>query len=633
MYKILDKVNTPQDLRKLDVSELPGLCDEIRDYIVRCCASNPGHLASSLGAVELIVGTHYVFDTPSDKVVFDVGHQAYAHKIITDRKEVFRNNRRKDGISGFPNRDESPYDSFGAGHASTSISAALGLAKAAQLTGSGEKVVAMIGDGSMTGGLALEGLNNAGDSDTDLLVILNDNDMAIDGSRGAMHSYLLKITTDPAYNRLKTHVWNKLGSSNFRNWLQRVIRNTKSGLVNKSGGDIFEAFGFRYFGPIDGNNVALVVQTLKRLKDIKGPKILHTCTVKGKGYAPAEADPTTWHAPGKFDPETGERKSAAQVPSTGSGSGRVRYQDVFGEVLCELARKDPKVVGITPAMATGSGMTAFAEEFPERFFDVGIAEEHAATFAAGLAAGGMKPYCSIYSTFAQRAYDEIVHDVALQHLPVVFCFDRAGLVGEDGATHQGVFDLAAMRSIPNTVIAAPKDEAELRDLLYKGLGIKDGPFIIRYPRGLGEGSGWKDSEPSPIETGKSELMTEGSGVAVLALGPVVWKAVEAAARLKEETGLCPAVYNVRFLKPFDLQMMEDLSGFKAILTLEEGALKGGLYSEVSEYISSHGRSTLVKGFGVPDRFIPQASATEQRTECGLDSGSIYSELRELFKNN
>ena len=630
MYKILDKVNTPQDLRKLDVSELPGLCDEIRDYIVRCCAANPGHLASSLGAVELIVGTHYVFDTPSDKLVFDVGHQAYAHKIITDRKEAFRNNRKKEGISGFPNRDESPYDAFGAGHASTSISAALGLAKAAQLSGSKEKVVAMIGDGSMTGGLALEGLNNAGDADTDLLVILNDNDMAIDSSRGAMHSYLLKITTDPAYNKLKTHVWNKLGSSKFRNWLQRVIRNTKSGLVNKSGGDIFEAFGFRYFGPIDGNNIALVVQTLGRLKDIKGPKILHTCTVKGKGYAPAEADPTTWHAPGKFDPETGERRGG---PSTGSETQKDRYQDVFGEVLCELARKDSKVVCITPAMATGSGLTAFAEEFPDRFFDVGIAEEHAATFAAGLAAGGMKPYCSIYSTFAQRAYDEIVHDVALQHLPVVFCFDRAGLVGEDGATHQGVFDLAAMRSIPNTVIAAPKDESELRDLLYKGLEIKDGPFIIRYPRGLGEGSEWKDSSPSPVEIGKGEKMTEGSDVAVLALGPVVWKAVEAAARLKEETGLCPAVYNVRFLKPFDLRMMEDLSGFKAILTLEEGALKGGLFSEVSEYVSSHGLDTLVKGFGVPDRFIPQASATEQRTECGLDSASIYSEFRELFKNN
>ena len=327
--------------------------------------------------------------------------------------------------------------------------------------------------------------------------------MAIDSNRGAIHSYLLKFTTDPAYNKLKTHVWEKLGSGRLRNWLQRVVRNLKSGLVNRSGGDLFEAFGFRYFGPIDGNDIFRVVRTLRRLKDIKGPKILHTCTVKGKGYAPAEADPTTWHAPGKFDPETGERKSAAPVPSTGSGSDKARYQDVFGEVLCELARKDPKVVGITPAMATGSGMTAFAEEFPDRFFDVGIAEEHAATFSAGLAAGGMKPYCSIYSTFAQRAYDEIVHDVALQHLPVVFCFDRAGLVGEDGATHQGVFDLAAMRSIPNIVLAAPKDEKELKDMLYMGLEITDGPYIIRYPRGLGEGVSWKDSMPSRLETGKS----------------------------------------------------------------------------------------------------------------------------------
>ena len=328
MYKILDKVNTPQDLRKLDLSELPGLCDEIRDYIVRCCAENPGHLASSLGAVELIVGMHYVFDTPSDKLVYDVGHQAYAHKIITGRKEAFKNNRKQDGISGFPNRDESQFDAFGAGHASTSVSAALGLAKAAQLSGTGEKVVAMIGDGAMTGGLALEGLNNAGDSDTDLLVILNDNEMAIDSNRGAIHSYLLKFTTDPAYNKLKTHVWEKLGSGRLRNWLQRVVRNLKSGLVNRSGGDLFEAFGFRYFGPIDGNDIFRVVRTLRRLKDIKGPKILHTCTVKGKGYAPAEADPTTWHAPGKFNPVTGERNSAAPVPSTDSGTGRARYQDV-----------------------------------------------------------------------------------------------------------------------------------------------------------------------------------------------------------------------------------------------------------------------------------------------------------------
>ena len=626
MYKILDKVDTPQDLRKLDLSELPGLCDEIRDYIVRCCADNPGHLASSLGAVELIVGMHYVFDTPSDKLVFDVGHQAYAHKIITGRKEAFKGNRKKDGISGFPNRDESPYDAFGAGHASTSISAALGLAKAAQVSGLKEKVVAMIGDGAMTGGLALEGLNNAGDSDTDILVVLNDNDMAIDGNRGALHSYLLKVTTDPAYNKIKTHVWESLGAGRFRNWVQGMVRKAKSGLVTNSGGDFFEAFGFRYFGPIDGNDIGEVVNTLRRLKDIKGPKILHTCTVKGKGYAPAEADPTTWHAPGKFDPETGERDK-------NSGTSGVRYQDVFGEVLCELARKDPKVVGITPAMATGSGLADFAEEFPDRFFDVGIAEEHAATFSAGLAAGGMKPYCSIYSSFAQRAYDEIIHDVALQHLPVVFCFDRAGVVGEDGATHQGVFDLAAMRSIPNTVIAAPKDEAELRDLLWMGMGISDGPYIIRYPRGTGEGVPWRDSEPSKIEAGKAELLLEGSEVAVLALGPSAHRATEAARRLKEDTGYCPEVWNVRFLKPFDTAMLEHLKDFRAILTIEDGALKGGLFSEVSEYVSSHGMDAIVKGIGVPDRFIPHASAAEQRRSFGLDGEGIYSQLLRLYKNN
>ena len=625
MYKVLDRVNIPQDVRNLDMSELPTLCAEIRDYIVRCCSENPGHLASSLGAVELIVGMHYVFDTPKDKLVFDVGHQAYAHKIITGRKEAFRENRKSGGISGFPNRDESPYDIFGAGHASTSISAAYGLAKAAMLSSSGEKVVAMIGDGAMTGGLALEGLNNAGDGDADLLVVLNDNDMAIDSNRGAMHSYLLNITTDPAYNKLKTHVWNKLGSSRLRNRIQRIIRNTKSGLVTKSGGHLFEAFGFRYFGPIDGNDINQVVRTLRRLKDIKGPKILHTCTVKGKGFAPAEADPTTWHAPGRFDPETGERP-ARNISAD-------RYQDVFGAVLCEIAEKDSKVVGITPAMATGSGMTAFAEEFPDRFFDVGIAEEHAATFAAGLAAGGMKPYCAIYSTFAQRAYDEIVHDVALQHLPVVFCFDRAGLVGEDGATHQGVFDLAAMRSIPNTVLAAPKDEKELKDMLYLGLDITDGPLIIRYPRGTGEGARWRDTEPSTVGIGKAEKLTEGSDVAVLALGPVAHRAAEAAARVKEKTGKCPVVYNVRFLKPVDPSMMEDAAKCGTIITLEDGTLKGGLYSEVCEYVSGHGLKAVVKGFGVPDRFIAQAPVAEQRKSCGLDAADIYSELLELFKNN
>ena len=620
---ILDKVNSPEDLRRLNIEELRPLCGEIRDYIVRCCAANPGHLASSLGAVELIVGLHYVFDTPKDKLVFDVGHQAYAHKILTGRKEAFKKNRMPDGISGFPNRDESEYDAFGAGHASTSISAALGMAEAAKLSGTDEKVVAMIGDGAMTGGLALEGLNNAGWEDTDLLVVLNDNDMAIDGNKGALHSYLLKLTTDPAYNRIKTRIWEKLGAGKFRNRIQRLVRKTKSGLVTTSGGDLFEAFGFRYFGPIDGNDVVEVVKTLRRLKDIKGPKILHTCTVKGKGYAPAESDPTTWHAPGKFNAETGERP-AKEYPAA-------RYQDVFGQVLCELAENDPRIVGITPAMATGSGMSDFAARFPDRFFDVGIAEEHAVTFAAGLAAGGMKPYCVIYSSFAQRAYDEIIHDIALQRLNVVLCLDRAGLVGEDGATHQGAFDLAYLRCVPNTIIAAPKDETQLKRLLYTGMNIKEGPFVIRYPRGLGEGTDWMNAVPEPMAIGKGERLMDGEKVAVLALGPVANRAVEAAERLREETGTGPAIFNAIFLKPFDAVLLEEASHFKRIVTLEDGSLKGGLFSEVSEYVASRGLDIEVSGIGIPDRFITQASVARQREDCGLTTDQIYSELVELFQ--
>lgn len=620
---ILDNVNSPDDLRKLDIDRLRTLCTEIREYIVKCCSENPGHLASSLGAVELIVGLHYVFDTPKDKLVFDVGHQAYAHKIITGRKEAFLKNRMENGISGFPNRDESGYDAFGAGHASTSISAALGMADAAKLSGSDEKVVAIIGDGAMTGGLALEGLNNAGWEDTDILVVLNDNDMAIDGNRGALHSYLLRLTTDPAYNRIKTHIWDKLGAGKFRNRIQRLVRKTKSGLVTTSGGDLFEAFGFRYFGPIDGNDIEEVVRTLRRLKGIKGPKILHTCTVKGKGYAPAESDPTTWHAPGKFNPKTGARP-AKEYPAS-------RYQDVFGKVLCELAGKDPKVVGITPAMATGSGMAEFSERFPDRFYDVGIAEEHAATFAAGLAAGGMKPYCVIYSSFAQRAYDEIIHDIALQHLNVVLCLDRAGLVGEDGATHQGAFDLASLRCIPNTIIAAPKDETELKRLMYTGLGIKDGPLIIRYPRGIGEGAAWENAAPEPMAIGKGEKLTDGEGVAVMALGPVANKALKAAERVRKETERGPAIFNVIFLKPFDPGILEEVSRFKHILTLEDGCLKGGLFSEISEYVASKGLDIQVKGLGIPDRFISQATVTRQRELCGLDEEGIYSELIRLYQ--
>ena len=620
---ILDKIDSPEDLRRLNIEELRPLCGEIRDYIVRCCADNPGHLASSLGAVELIVGLHYVFDTPKDKLVFDVGHQAYAHKILSGRKEAFKKNRMPDGISGFPNRDESRYDAFGAGHASTSVSAALGMAEAAKLSGSGEKVVAMIGDGAMTGGLALEGLNNAGWEDTDLLVVLNDNDMAIDGNKGALHSYLLRLTTAPAYNRIKTRIWEKLGAGKFRSRLQWFVRKTKSGLVTTPAGELFEAFGFRYFGPVDGNDVVEVVKTLRRLKDIKGPKILHTCTVKGKGYAPAEADPTTWHAPGKFNAETGERPVREYTAA--------RYQDVFGQVLCELAEKDPKVVGITPAMATGSGMGDFAARFPDRFFDVGIAEEHAVTFAAGLAAGGMKPYCVIYSSFAQRAYDEIIHDIAIQRLNVVLCLDRAGLVGEDGATHQGAFDLASLRCIPDTIIAAPKDETQLKRLLYTGLNIKEGPFVIRYPRGIGEGADWMNAGPEPMEIGKGEKLADGENVAILALGPVANRAAEAAERLRKETGTGPTIFNVIFLKPFDPEILEEASHFGRIATLEDGCLKGGLFSEVSEYVASRGLDIEVSGVGIPDRFIRQDSVVRQRENCGLSAERIYSEIAELFQ--
>ena len=620
---ILENIDSPADVRKLDIDELRTLCGEIREYIVRCCSENPGHLASSLGAVELIVGLHYVFDTPKDKLVFDVGHQAYAHKILTGRKEAFKMNRMPDGISGFPNRDESEYDAFGAGHASTSISAALGLAEAARLSGADGKVVAMIGDGAMTGGLALEGLNNCGESGADLLIVLNDNDMAIDSNKGALHSYLLRLTTAPTYNKIKNHIWARLGAGRFRDWVQRMVRKTKSGLVTTSGGDLFEAFGFRYFGPIDGNDIADVVRTLRRLKDIKGPKILHTCTVKGKGFAPAESDPTTWHAPGKFNPDTGERH-IKEYPAA-------RYQDVLGEVLCEMAEKDPAVVGITPAMATGSGMSGFAERFPDRFFDVGIAEEHAATFAAGLAAGGMKPYCVIYSSFAQRAYDEIIHDIALQRLNVTICLDRAGLVGEDGATHQGAFDLASLRCVPNVIIAAPKDETQMKRLLYTGLEIKDGPLVIRYPRGVGEGTDWKDAAPAPMEIGKGERLADGERVAVLALGPVANRAVEAAERLRSETGTGPAIFNVIFLKPFDAAILEEASRFERIVTLEEGCLKGGLFSEVSEYVASRGLDIEVTGIGLPDRFITQAPAARQREDCGLDADGIYSELKRLYQ--
>ena len=624
-YRLLDKVNSPKDIKGFSIEDLRELCVEIRRYMIECCSVNPGHLGSSLGAVELMVGLHYVYDAPEDKLVFDVGHQAYAHKIITGRREAFRMNRMKDGISGFPKRSESEYDAFGAGHSSTSISAALGFAEAAKVLGLKQKSVALIGDGSLTGGMAFEGLNNAGASKSDILVILNDNNISIDRNIGALHEYLLKVTTDPRYNRAKKQVWDRLGDGWFRKAVQKVVATTKSHLVRGSGGHLFQAMGFRYFGPIDGNDIVQVVETLKKLKDLGGPLMLHAMTMKGKGYAPAEADQTTWHAPGIFDPETGMRQK--------SKKGESRYQDVFGQVLLELAGMDGRVVGITPAMASGCGMNLLASKMPERFFDVGIEEEHAVTFSAGLAAGGLKPFCNIYSSFSQRAYDQIIHDIALQELPVVLCLDRSGVVGEDGPTHHGCFDMAVYRTIPGAVIAAPKDETELKMMMYTGMKSSTGPFIIRYPRGYGEGTDWKTAEYEVLEPGKGELLMEGSDVAVIAAGPSANRAVEAAEMMKQETGWNPAIYNIRYIKPIDIDILKEVAeGFTHVITIEDGCLKGGLNGAVCEYMASREESRPeVTAIGIPDRYIPQGTQEELREDCGLSTDRILASMKKAFE--
>lgn len=612
---MLEYIESPADLRKLTPEQLKPLCQELRDYIIECCSTNPGHLGSSLGAVELIVGLHYVFNTPHDKIVFDVGHQAYAHKILTGRRELFKKNRMAGGLSGFPKRSESEYDVFGAGHSSTSISAALGLSCAAKLKGADEKIIALIGDGALTGGLALEGLNNAGASKSDLLIILNDNNCSIDKNIGGLHDYLLRLTTDPTYNKIKNKIWNQMGEGWLRDRMQNIVRSTKSTLSGNFGGALFEALGFRYFGPVDGNDMDAVIDALSRLKDIKGPRILHTITKKGKGYAPAENNPTVWHAPGKFDPATGQRLSG--------GYKADRYQDVFGYVLLDLARNDKNVIGVTPAMATGCGMNLLAEELPAQFFDVGIEEEHAVTFSAGLAAGGMRPFCNIYSSFSQRAYDEIIHDVALQNLPVVLCFDRAGLVGEDGATHHGCYDIAAYRSIPNAIIAIPRNELELKNMMFTALNYPGGPFIIRYPRGCGEGVEWKSVPYEQVEVGKSEKLVPGEAVAIIAAGPEACRAVEAADIVYDKSGIRPAVYDVRFVKPLDRSMMEEVAAVGKVLTVEEGSLKGGLFGAVTEYMAENNHSGVqVSGLGIPDEYISQDTQSNQRHSCGLDAESI-----------
>ena len=612
---ILENISSPSQIRGLSDAELVQLCAELREYIIDCCSENPGHIGASLGAVEIAVAVHNVFNTPSDKVVWDVGHQAYAHKILTGRREAFKDNRRRNGISGFPRISESPYDSFGTGHSSTSISAALGLAVAAQMEGRSEKAVAVIGDGAMTGGLAFEGLNNAGALKTDILVILNDNQMAIDKETGALHNHLLKIATSERYNRIKTNVWERLGERSLRSFLQKQVKNFKRLFgIRPETQSLFDSLGFRYFGPVDGNDVVLLKNTLERMKNLPGPKLLHVLTTKGKGYAPAEEDQTVWHAPGTFDVSTGKR--------TGRKAAADKFQDVFGATLLDLAKSDSRIVGVTPAMATGCGMNILAAEMPGRFFDVGIAEQHAVTFSAGLAAGGMLPFCNIYSTFSQRAYDSIIHDVALQNLKVVLCFDRGGLVGEDGATHHGVFDLAAYRSVPNLTLMAPLNEAELRDMMYSATLPEYGPCIIRYPRGCGNGAEWRGREFSPVTRGKAVKLHEGRGTALLSIGAIGVKGAAAVSMAALE-GVEVLHYDMRFLKPLDRDALaEACASAERIITLEDGVTAGGLHSAVAEYIADNGLSCKLIGLGIPDRFVGQGTPEELYSDCRFNTKDI-----------
>lgn len=619
-YKWLDRIDSPDDLKKLSGSDLRQYCDELRQYIIEQCSSNPGHLASSLGAVELAVALHYVFNTPDDKIVWDVGHQTYAHKIITGRREAFRTNRKLGGISGFPRMSESPYDAFGGGHASVSISAAFGMAKAAELKGEQRQVVAVIGDGSMTGGLAFEGLNNAGASkQTNLLVILNDNNMAIDQATGALKNYLVKISTSRRYNAIKRRLWRILSHTPaVLRFCQKAGNAVKQGLLKNS--NLFESLNFRYFGPIDGHNLPELVRVLTALQRVEGPKLLHVMTVKGKGYKPAECNKPVWHAPGKFNPETGERiVSKTEV---------ARYQDVFGQTLLELARADERIVGITPAMPSGSSMNILMKEMPERCFDVGIAEGHAVTFSAGLAAAGMVPFCNIYSSFMQRAYDNVIHDVAIQRLPVVMCLDRGGLVGEDGATHHGAFDLAYFGTVPNLTVAAPMNELELRNMMFTALEAGR-PFAIRYPRGNGAGVAWRDEPFAAMEIGRGRCLKEGERIAVLTIGTVGNFASEAIARM-EADGIRVAHYDLRFAKPLDQELLHEVGRkFRCVVTVEDGALRGGVGEAVVAFFCEHGYLPKVVSLGIPDRFVEHGTPAQLYAQCGYDAEGIYRTLKSL----
>ena len=629
-FDLLNKIQSPADLRKLSLDDLPKLCQQLRKDIIEEVAVNPGHLGSSLGATEITVACHYVFNTPEDRIVWDVGHQAYGHKILTGRRENFCNNRKLNGLMPFPSPFESEYDTFTCGHASNSISAALGMAVASNLTKQQRHVVAIIGDGAMSGGLAFEGLNNVSSQPNDLLIILNDNDMSIDRAVGGMEQYLLKLDTNETYNRLrfKASQWlhdKGLLNDERRKGLLRFNNALKSALAHQQ--NMFEGMNIRYFGPFDGDNVEELFRILRQLKDMKGPKLLHLHTKKGKGYEPAEKSATVWHAPGKFDPETGERivQDCSNEPP--------KFQDVFGKTLLELAKKNPRIVGVTPAMPTGCSMNIMMKAMPDRTFDVGIAEAHAVTFSAGMAKDGLQPFCNIYSAFSQRAYDSIIHDAAILNLPVVLCLDRAGLVGEDGATHHGAFDMAFLRPIPNLTIASPMDERELRRLMYTAQLPDKGTFVIRYPRGNGVLTDW-ECPLKEIELGTGRRLHDGWDVAVLSIGPIgndvekAIKLIESAESPKTEDH-CPSIahYDMRFLKPLDDKLLEEVaSRFSRIITIEDGVRNGGLGSAVTEWMSDHGYTPQITRMGMPDHFVEQGTVQQLREICGIDLESIKKEL-------
>ncbi|MBU0763507.1 MAG: 1-deoxy-D-xylulose-5-phosphate synthase [Bacteroidetes bacterium] len=623
---LLRTIDGPADLRKLKEEDLIKVSNELRDFIIDVVCSNPGHFGASLGVVELTVALHYAFETPFDQIIWDVGHQAYGHKILTGRRDVFYTNRKYKGISGFPKRSESEYDAFGTGHSSTSISAALGMALAAEHEGKDRQVVAVIGDGALTGGMAYEALNNAGIHKSNLLVVLNDNHIAIDQNVGALKQYLLDIATSQTYNKLKDEVWKILGKlsrfgPNTQALIQKIDAGVKSIILKQS--NLFEALNFRYFGPVDGHDVVQLAKVLKDLREIPGPKLLHCMTKKGKGFRQAEINQTQFHAPGKFNKLTGELIK----PDNGK-SGPQRYQDVFGHTIVELARKNKKIIGITPAMATGCSLNFMMKEMPDRTFDVGIAEQHAVTFSAGLSVAGYLPFCNIYSSFMQRAYDQTIHDVALQNLNVVFCLDRAGLVGDDGATHHGAFDLAFMRTVPNMTVSAPMNEEELRNLMYTAQTENRGPFSIRYPRGEGVLAKWK-TPFREIKVGTGRMIRSGGDIALLSIGHAGNMAAKACDSLEREN-ISAAHYDMRFLKPIDEKILHEVfSSFSKVITVEDGTIIGGLGSAVLEFMAEHGYSATLVRLGIPDRFVDHGTQAELYRECGFDEDGICKTIKKM----